>query len=137
MLNISRFDWRYVVVCMTVGGVLTVAVPAGLIAQQTPTSSEEGDRQTLLERIAILEKELGEREKSPAVLTASAQPPVQAAAAAQTSSVTGRVTDAQGAVIANAEVTLGAWTPAMPGMKMAQGQQFTARSVANGYSPRM
>jgi len=132
MLNICRFDWRYLVVCMTVGGVLTVAVPAGLIAQQTPTSSEEGDRQTLLERIAILEKELGEREKSPAVLTASAQPPVQAAAAAQTSSVTGRVTDAQGAVIANAEVTLGAWTPAMPGMKMAQGQQFTARSVANG-----
>jgi len=71
MLNICRFDWRYLVVCMTVGGVLTVAVPAGLIAQQTPTSSEEGDRQTLLERIAILEKELGEREKSAVVLAAS------------------------------------------------------------------
>ncbi|HME98700.1 MAG TPA: carboxypeptidase regulatory-like domain-containing protein, partial [Terriglobia bacterium] len=104
----------------------------GLIAQQTPATSEEGDRQALLERIAILERELGEREQSGAVLAASAQPPVQAAAAAQTSSVTGRVTDAQGAVIANAEVTLGAWTPAMPGMKMAQGQQFTARSAANG-----
>src|SRR5215467_10501371 len=132
MLNICRFDWRYLMVCMTVGAVLTVAVPSGLSAQQTPTTSEEGDRQALLERIAILEKELGEREKSTAVLAASAQPPVQAAAAAQTSSVTGRVTDAQGAVVANAEVTLGAWTPAMPGMKMAQGQQFTARSAANG-----
>ena len=132
MLKICRFDWTCLVVYVTVGAVLTVAVPSGLIAQQTPATSEEGDRQALLERIAILERELGEREQSGAVLAASAQPPVQAAAAAQTSSVTGRVTDAQGAVIANAEVTLGAWTPAMPGMKMAQGQQFTARSAANG-----
>ena len=132
MLKICRFDWTCLIVYVTVGAVLTVAVPWGLIAQQTPATSEEGDRQALLERIAILERELGEREQSGAVLAASAQPPVQAAAAAQTSSVTGRVTDAQGAVIANAEVTLGAWTPAMPGMKMAQGQQFTARSAANG-----
>ena len=132
MLKICRFDWTCLIVYVTVGAVLTVAVPSGLIAQQTPTTSEEGDRLALLERIAILEKELGEREQSAAVLAASAQPPVQAAAAAQTSSVTGRVTDAQGAVIANAEVTLGVWTPAMPGMKMAQGQQFTARSAANG-----
>src|SRR5262245_42473174 len=103
MLKICRFDWRCLVVYLTVGAVLTVALPSGLIAQQTPTTSDEGDRQALLERIAILERELGEREQSAAVLAASAQPPVQAAAAAQTSSVTGRVTDAQGAVIANAE----------------------------------
>jgi Carboxypeptidase regulatory-like domain len=132
MLNICRFDWRYLMVCATLGAVLTVAVPSGLIAQQTPATSQGDDRQALLERIALLEKELGEREKSAVVLAASAQPPVQAAAAAQTSSVTGRVTDGQGSVIGNAEVTLGAWTPAMPGMKMAQGQQFTARSAANG-----
>src|SRR4029453_12977463 len=132
MLNICRFDWRYLMVCASVAAALTIAVPSGLIAQQTPATSQEDDRQALLERITLLEKELGEREKSAAVLAASAQPPVQAAAAAQTPSVTGRVTDAQGSVIGNAEVTLGAWTPAMPGMKMAQGQKITARSAANG-----
>src|SRR5499426_3939683 len=134
MLNIYRFDWRYLMVSATVAAALSITGPSDLIAQQTPTTSQENDRQTLLERIAVLEKDLGEREKSLAVLAASAQPPVQAAAAAnaQTSSVNGRVTDVQGGVIANAEVTLGAWTPAMPGMKMAQGQQFTARSAANG-----
>src|SRR5262245_40930218 len=134
MLNIYRFDWRYLMVSATVAAALSITGPSDLIAQQTPTTSQENDRQTLLERIAVLEKELGEREKSLAVLAASAQPPVQAAAAAsaQTSSVNGRVTDVQGGVIANAEVTLGAWTPALQGMKMAQGQQFTARSAANG-----
>src|SRR5262245_62737430 len=134
MVKISRFDWRYLMACGSVAAVLSIAVPLGLVAQQAPTTSQESDRQALLERIALLEKELGEREKSSAELAASAQPPIQAraAASAQTSSVNGRVTDAQGAVIANADVTLGAWTPAMPGMKMAQGQQFTARSAANG-----
>jgi len=133
MVKISRFDWRYLMVCGSLAAVLSIAVPLGLVAQQAPTTSEESDRQTLLDRIALLEKELGEREKSSAELAASAQPPIQArAVSAQTSSVNGRVTDAQGAVIANADVTLGAWTPAMPGMKMAQGQQFTARSAANG-----
>ncbi|HME99285.1 MAG TPA: hypothetical protein VKK06_05370, partial [Terriglobia bacterium] len=75
MLKICRFDWTCLVVYVTVGAVLTVAVPSGLIAQQTPATSEEGDRQALLERIAILERELGEREQSGAVLAASAQPP--------------------------------------------------------------
>src|SRR5215831_8065647 len=118
MVKISRFDWRYLIACGSVAAVLSIAVPLGLVAQQAPTTSQESDRQALLDRIALLEKELGEREKSSAELAASAQPPIQArAAASQTSSVNGRVTDAQGAVIANADVTLGAWTPAMPGMK--------------------
>src|SRR5262245_22959482 len=50
----------------------------------------------------------------------------------QATSVTGRVTDNQGAVVANADVTVAQWTPAMPGMKMAQGPQFTAKTAANG-----
>jgi hypothetical protein len=110
-----------------------IATPTGLIAQQAPASSQDSERRALLDRIAALERQLGEQEKTQGVLSASAATTAQAGApAAQSSSVGGRVTDAQGAVIANAEVTLGPWTPAMPGMKMAQGPQFTARTAANG-----
>jgi hypothetical protein len=52
--------------------------------------------------------------------------------AQQTSAVNGRITDVPGAAIANADVSVAPWTPAMPGMKMAQGPQFTGRSTANG-----
>ena len=66
-----------------------------------------------------------------AVALAASAAPVQGASA-QASSVNGRVVDAQGGVVANAEVTLGLWTPAMPGMKMTPAPQRTARSTGDG-----
>src|SRR5262245_46478155 len=102
-MNICRLDWKFLVGSAAIVLALTMAVPSGLIAQQTPANGSESDRQILLDRIAILEKQLSEREKSP-VLTASAQPSVEPGAAApQASAVNGRITDAQGAVVANAE----------------------------------
>ena len=57
---------------------------------------------------------------------------VAAVASGQTSSVNGRVTNSQGGVIANAEVTLGSLPmPAMPGMKMSAPPR-TARANASG-----
>jgi hypothetical protein len=104
--------------------------PLELMAQQAP-SPQESDRQVLLDRIAALEKELSAHESSPETLTASAGPPGQAPAA-QGSAVTGRVANAQGGVVANADISLGPWTPAMPGMKMTPAAQRTAKSTADG-----
>ncbi|PYS06048.1 MAG: hypothetical protein DMG12_05385 [Acidobacteria bacterium] len=63
---------------------------------------------------------------------APAQTPAQAGAAGQTSSLSGSVADTQGGVIANAEVALSVWTPAMPGMKMTPAPSRTTRSTGNG-----
>src|SRR5437867_10337500 len=66
-----------------------------------------------------------------AVALAASAAPVQGASA-QASSVNGRVVDAQGGVVANADVSLGPWTPAMPGMKMTPAPQRTAKSTSDG-----
>jgi hypothetical protein len=133
-MNIYRLQWKFLVTSAAIVLALTMAVPSGLIAQQLPANSTPSDRQILLDRIAILEKQLSEREQSSSpVLTASAQPSAEPGAAApQASPVNGRITDTQGSVVANAEVSIAPWTPAMAGMKMAQGPQFTGRSGANG-----
>jgi hypothetical protein len=113
---------------------LEVQASAGA-QEKTTANPEESDRQALLDRIAILEGRLGHESPTQA-LTASApapaRTPAQAGAAAQTSSLNGRVADSQGGVLANAEVTLSVWTPFMPGMKMAPGPSRTTRSTANG-----
>src|SRR5262249_44801146 len=57
---------------------------------------------------------------------ASAQAP------AQTSSLNGRVTDAQGAALANAEVSLVPITPAMRGMKMTPPAPLPGRVSGDG-----
>ena len=52
--------------------------------------------------------------------------------AAQTSTVNGRVTNASGAPMPNAEVSLVPVTPSMPGMKMAAAPAIAGRMTANG-----
>src|SRR5262249_48082876 len=69
-----------------------------------------------------------------AFLAAPTQARVQAPAqaAGQTSSLNGRVTDAQGAALRNAEVSLVPIVPSMPGMKMAPPTPIVGRVNADG-----
>src|SRR5262245_50523977 len=62
-------------------------------------------------------------------LTASAAAPAQAA---QGSSLNGRVTDAQGAVVSNVEVSLAPVPKLMPGMTMAPPAPIAGRVNADG-----
>jgi hypothetical protein len=66
------------------------------------------------------------------VLITLASSVVTASAVPQNSAVNGRVTDVLGGNVANADVSVAPWVPAMPGMKMNQGPQYTGRSTANG-----
>src|SRR5438093_1876159 len=65
-------------------------------------------------------------------LPSIARTPAPAQAAAQTSTLNGRVTDAQGGALRNAEVSLIPVTPAMPGMKMAAPPAIPGRVDADG-----
>src|SRR2546426_1071767 len=132
MQSIHRFEWKVLVACTVAGLAFAFAVPAHLGAQQPKASSQESGRQALLDRVAMLEKQLSEHEAQSAVLTASAETPAPAAAVPQNSSVNGRIVSAQGGVVANADVSLGPWTPAMPGMKMTPAPQRTAKSTSDG-----
>src|SRR5712691_3967909 len=133
MHKIHRFEWKVFVACTVAGLAFAFAVPSHLRAQQPNTSGQQTDSQTLLDRIAVLEKQLSERQSQSAVLTASAEAAVPAATASpQNASVNGRVINAQGGVVANADVSLGTWTPAMPGMKMTPAPQRTAKSTNDG-----
>jgi hypothetical protein len=118
--------WKVLTASVALAVATAVAIPLTLNAQ-------ENDRQALLERIAMLEKQLSERESPAEVLTASAAAPGQAGGvAAQAAGVNGRIVNGQGGVVANADVSLAPWTPAMPGMKMTPPTPRTARSTADG-----
>ncbi|HYR86374.1 MAG TPA: carboxypeptidase regulatory-like domain-containing protein [Terriglobia bacterium] len=131
MLNIHRFEWKVLIACAVVGLAFAFANPSDLQAQQPNAPGQQSDREGLLDRIATLEKQLSAREEQSVALTASAEAAVPASSP-QGSALNGRIVSVQGGVVANADVSLGPWTPAMPGMKMTPAPQRTARSTNDG-----